>query len=355
MLKMAGELRRRQEVRQDLIVPDSRIKAKALDQGPTIVIESGGWDRDTYVSATDWAHQQVALKAGIPKKFYARLIDEAPDLWEETVNRFLPVGKNRLVRLLDDRMIAFLSDRYLTIDNYHAFNVALSTFQIVEREQGARVQVLRGDLTDTRMYIRAIMPEREYSFVRPDGGQEVLHPGIIISNSEVGDGMFTVAPFLYRAVCSNGIIMGKRGSDVGIHRVHRSSRMPEGILSPETRALRAEAMVGEMRDLIKATFATGQAFDAMIQASENAAATPILDVTGTVSAVSDALSLSEEETQALLNHFMKEGDNTAWGLVNGVTRMAQDRDPDRRVELEAGAYDLLTARDLRWAKVVADA
>lgn len=66
------------------------------------------------------AHGQFSDYLGVPKKYYDRMLQEAPDLLCRNLNHWLENGKNerRLVRTLDGEVRAVLSDRYRLLDNY---------------------------------------------------------------------------------------------------------------------------------------------------------------------------------------------------------------------------------------------
>ena len=64
------------------------------------------------------AHDHIGLKAGIPARYYDRMLTEAPELLAASVNRwFRDDGDKRMVRTLAGDVRAFLSDRYARIEN----------------------------------------------------------------------------------------------------------------------------------------------------------------------------------------------------------------------------------------------
>src|SRR5439155_22108046 len=72
----------------------------------------------------------------------------------------------------------------------------------------------------------------------------------------------------------------------------------------------------------------------LVEQLRGAAKITIQDPREVVDATAKDLDLSEEKKLDLLRYFAKEGD-TVFGLVNGITRLAQDEsDFDRRVDLE---------------------
>jgi len=58
------------------------------------------------------------------------------------------------------------------------------------------------ELTDTRMYLKCVTSRLTHEMAPGD----VVQAGVVISNSEVGQGTLSVQPLLFRLVCRNGLI-----------------------------------------------------------------------------------------------------------------------------------------------------
>ncbi len=89
-----------------------------------------------------------------------------------------------------------MSDRFLRLDNFELAQAVLP----VLGEMGEGVQIVSSEMTQTRMYIKAINRRLELEVNKGD----VVQAGICISNSEVGLGSLKVEPLVYRLVCLNG-------------------------------------------------------------------------------------------------------------------------------------------------------
>lgn len=64
-------------------------------------------------AVTDHAHGQIAQRLDIPAKYYNRMRSEAPALLAANVNNwFQEQPERRMIRTLDGKARAFLSDRY---------------------------------------------------------------------------------------------------------------------------------------------------------------------------------------------------------------------------------------------------
>lgn len=67
---------------------------------------------------THHAQGQIAAWAEIPRKYYEKMREDAPDLLQQNVNHWFSLfDGNRMIRTLDGTARAFLSDRYHRMDN----------------------------------------------------------------------------------------------------------------------------------------------------------------------------------------------------------------------------------------------
>jgi hypothetical protein len=224
----------------------------------------------------------VAAKMGIPVAYLRRLREDRPDLYDANANGLLR-GKSRvgadgqrhevypgdarsfLLRLFrgDDGehgvARAMLSDRYAAADN---LDVLMSALEGV-RAAGVEVDVARADLTDRRMIVKMHAPSiateaRDLlaGYRSPFTGQTgddcpVVFAGLRITNSETGDGRFTITPEVTVQVCSNGMVISR---DV-VAQTHIGGRLDAGVVrwSADTERKNLEVVKAKTRDAV-ATF-----------------------------------------------------------------------------------------------------
>jgi hypothetical protein len=283
---------------------------------------------------TRHGHNQLALKCGIPIRYYWAMIQEGmTDLTAENVNAWLEKqADQRLIRILDGRVRAILSDRYRPLDNYDL------AFQVMERAKEHEAEIIDASLTPTKLYIKVTVPQYREEVKAGDP----YVPGLVVSNSEVGDGAFTVEPFMWRLVCKNGLIGPMR-----LYKIHLGGRLQLGelIFKDETKQKMDEALWAQVRDTIDATFSP-KIFKAFMDQIRDAEQIPLDKVEAKEildSTVKD-LFLSDQKRLDLIKYWGKEGD-TVCGFVNGVTRLAQDFEGyDHQVRAERYAGKLLEAR-----------
>jgi hypothetical protein len=252
------------------------------------------------------------------------------DLTADNVNAWLVRNADkRLVRVADGRIRALLSDRYRPMDNY---DLAIAT---MERAKEHEATVQECSLTETRMYVKLVVPHYQEEV---KAGDPVV-PGLIVSNSEVGDGAFRVEPFVFRLVCRNGAI-----GMSSLYKVHLGQRLEIGelIYKDDTRKAADDLLWREVRDIIDSTF-NREVLKALVAKMRDSQAIPIEKPQEAIEVNAKLLGISDKQKIDLLRYFAKEGD-TLFGLVNGITRLAQDfENYDDKIRLERHAGELLFA------------
>lgn len=121
--EMAAELARRSLAKQDCVA-DTRKMEMVVDSGlPQLKIGDGPVSSVNTSPVNEIAHRQIATRLDIPAKYYDRMRAETPELLASNVNHwFQTQPEKRLVRMLDGRVRAFLSDRYQRIENEQIAN-----------------------------------------------------------------------------------------------------------------------------------------------------------------------------------------------------------------------------------------
>lgn len=342
---LAEEITRIAQSKRDVVADTRQLQFGADEAGAVLVIDDAGGDGGIgHFGLRSLAHEQIGDRVGIPRRYYRRLQDEAPALLATNVNHwFTNKPERRLVRTLDGQVRAFLSDRYLRLDNY---DVAQRLLPVIQQ---AGAQVASCALTDSRMYIKATLP----GLRREVRVGDIVCAGVMISNSEVGLGALQIYPLTERLVCSNGMVHTAWGGT----RRHIGRRITDDdvqqVLSAEALAADDHAYWLAARDMVQAAFNELQ-FHQIVEHMQAAADSPriALPLKG-VEVLANKLDLEDHEAEGVLGHLVNGGDLSAWGAANAVTRYAQDvADYDRCTELEAmGDRVLAMASDGSWAAV----
>lgn len=356
---LAQEIERQANEKRDFVASTQSINLlPALPESGTdgfrLALGRGGEDRidgETGVEmfgATDTFHGQLASYAGIPKAYYDTMRREAPELLTKNVNHWLHVKPQpRMVRTLDGNARAFLSDRYRALDNFELLQAILPEFT-----EHTGLEIVSCEVTAQRMYVKALSP-RIRGEVKP--GDEV-QAGIVISNSEVGAGSLRVEPLVYRLVCLNGLITNAamRKYHVGRKQLESEEAIQE-LLSTRTRELADSAFFATVRDVVRGSLQQ-DVFDRNVARLLEASGRPINgDPIKTVELTRKKFSLTEGEGSQILQHLIRGGDLSQWGLANAVTRSAQDvPDYDRATAFERLGGEIIELAPRDWS-VLAEA
>lgn len=336
--ELAQEIMRQQQTKKDFIVPTGRMIL--LPSGEQLFLEA---ETKQFFDVTSMCHQQIGDKIGIPRKYYERMLQEAPSLLSNNVNHWLrEKPEKRMLRTMDGKARAFLSGRYRRLDNYDLLETVLP---IVQEQE---CNIVSCDVTDKKLYLKVVSPKIEAEVKKGD----VVQAGIVVSNSEIGMGTLTVSPLVYRLICLNGQIM----ADSSLRKTHLG-RNQEGdgvfeMLTDATKIANDRAFWMKVKDVI--AHAISQVwFDKTVNRMTIAAQQRIKKpITESVKVLSNQFSFNQNEQSSVLENIIREGDYTKWGLSNAVTRMSQNvEDYDRATELEVIGGQIIDLSPDDWKEV----
>ena len=335
--EMAAEIMRQSEAKADYLVKTDNIKMDVWNNQPILhLYDDNGIERVEPMDIRSTAHQQLSDFLGIHRRYYTKMLQEDSELLSYNVNRWLQKkSEQRMIRTIDGHARAFLSSRYRRIDN---LDIARVTLPIIEKMTGARYESC--ELTEDYMYIKVVNP-RLTAEVTPG---DIVQAGVIISNSETGQGTVCVRPLVYRLVCSNGMVV----NDAAARRYHlgRINTTDDTMLlySRETIAADDYAFIKKLQDTVKAAVDEAQFAQVISKMQESKdAMLNTKDIPGVIEMVSSNFKLNDDESPGVMQHLIEEGDFTLYGLANAVTRYSQDVDSyDRATKLEEIGYSILT-------------
>jgi hypothetical protein len=367
--ELAQEIERRAGARKDYIVGTNALKMNTVEvRTPVAGAKSGNMPGDGDSTAVhleprliltngspspypirELAHRQIGERLGIPAKYYDRMLAEAPQLLVANANHwFEQQGEKRMVRTLDGHVRAFLSNRYQRIDNHEVAEVVLPTLM----EAGRDLQIVSCEVTEKRLYIKAT----DKSVVAEVKGSrrvgDLVEAGMMITNSEVGLGAVQVTPFLNFLWCLNGCVINK----AGMRSTHVGTRLDvdddiAALLADDTRKVLDRGVLLKVRDTVRALLdskAHQQRVDKMSEQTQQLITAP--NPAAAIEVLANDYQLNEGEQGSVLRHLIQGGDLSRYGLMNAVTRTAEDApDYDRATELEAlgGRIFELPANDWR--------
>ena len=282
-----------------------------------------------------WAHQQMAEFCGIPFEYYKRMQAQQHGLLDTSLHTWLDSlgDKPRMVRTLDGRVRAVLSNRYRRLDNYDVANTVLP----VLISAGATFRRLH--VTEESMLIQAVFAEKKADVQLGD----TIMLGVTIENNEVGKGCVSVAPMSYRLVCLNGMTH----NTLGHKRQHVGTKMggdgdPSEFYKDDTLKASDTALMLQLRDVTEKA-CSDAVLETITSDFQRALGVPITaQPLHAVQELTTRHGLTEGEGTNVLQHQLAGGSLTQWGMVQAITRAAQDaEDGMRGHEMEVIGGDVL--------------
>jgi hypothetical protein len=345
LLQLAEELQRQLASKRDMIVP-TVLMDHQTNGGETIIAITAPDGVQSY-KTTELFRRQLADKLKIPFAYFERMRATQPELLDRNVNTWLKSEpEQRMVRTLDGQARAYLSDRYRRLDNYDLMEHVLP---MLRELPGARIESC--ELTPVRMYLKVITPNVEYEIRRGD----IVQAGVVISNSEVGQGTLSVQPLVYRLVCSNGLIVpdaAMRKSHVG--RTAEASENEITLFKDDTLEAEDKAFFLKVRDVVQSAVSEATFTLAAEKMRRTLGIQLGADPVKTVENLGVRYLLNEQERTGVLRHLISGGELSGYGLVNAVTAFAQDvENYDRSTELEALGGKLIDQKASDWDALMA--
>ena len=340
LVELAQEIERQNASKKDFIAPVGSLKAtvETVAEVPRVVMNLKGQDA---FPLTPYAHGQMAQFLEIPKPYYDRMQAKRPDLLAASMNAWLEEmagAKNprRMLRTMDGKVRALLSDSYRPLDNGDLAEAVLPVLQ------GMNLLILSSEITERRLYIKAVdqsitkdLPE---GFSMGDGSHKIFDtvaPAIVISNSEIGAGSLSIETSIFTRACTNLATFG-----ASLRKYHTGARAElsedvYALLTTSTKRTTDQALWMQTRDLVAAAFNEAK-FEATTQKLISARSDKIeADVIEVVERATERFTWTQSEKSSVLQHLIKGGDLSRYGLHAAVTRTAEDLgDYDRASEFE---------------------
>ncbi len=306
---------------------------------------------------TEHAHRQIAGRLQIPWKFYARMLEDHTDIVLDAVNKlFEREPGTRLLRTMDNKLRAFLSNRYKRIDNDQVLGAALP--EIVKGD--LETTLLSSQVTDRNLYLKVLFTgkgmEQEIGKTR-DGTPDIVKPGFSLKNSEIGAGSEEISAFFYRSFCHNGCVFGKTDA-FSFRRVHLGGTLIEGtnfeVLSDKSKKLEDETILSQVTDVMHAIASpefVNQMGDKLRSLKDG---TTIENPVPAVELLAKDVGLSQTESDQVLQNLIEDRDYSRWGVVNAVTKVANSEavDYDRASDLELLGSKLIDINAASWKRIV---
>lgn len=345
--ELAAKIENDARSQKDLIAPTDQIRMTVVDNDVNLSIDGHG-----QYGINENTHGQISARLAIPKKYYDRMLSDAPTLLSQNVNTWFQANPEpRMVRTITDRgpagtdglARAFLSNRYRRIDHIMVAQAVLP--QILEH---GGLTPIQNAITDNHLFMKFVNPRVEAEVAVGDPVQA----GFAITNSEVGKGAYSVEMFLYRLICLNGMI-----TQTSIRKFHSGRAWDaEGeayeVFSDATLEADDRVLMMKMQDLVKVALEQSK-FDTLVEKARLAAGTEVTSVNlmKSVEVLSNHLGIGQDLTQIVTQNLLMarpsngKAHHTLWDYANAVTSVANHEplknDFDRQHELQKLGSEVL--------------
>lgn len=317
---------------------------------------------------TEWAKRQMGSLLGVQwdKWFDPKLV--TPQFVQEELNRrFSRTGLKMKLRTTrfgmdkkgvpgcDGYLRAILSPTYFAIDDERVFDRLERSFGSRVSEMGFMQHYGRNTWTNDHGHYYTVIGKGvnvgdiEYNHADQSvkdayavaggskelGQEDWVYQGFTIRNSEVGFTAVIVDEFFLRLVCNNGAMVTSGGGNL-MYRQHRPIED------------------AELDNQFKQVFdsAPGQ-WDRTGKTLMALKAAPIHEPVAELDKILESMETTKKFRELAAEKFKLEPLPSAWGVLNAITRAAQDsQDMDKRFELEALAGTFLQKHAPRLAPLI---
>ena len=334
LAQLGMELQRQRKNRQDFLADTRSLEMQSDSYGSTLRLSLDRYDYSFTVG--DVAHQQIAARLNIPYRYYAKMQNEAPDLLDQNVNRWLNQNpERRMIRVLDGNVRAFLSDRYRRLDN---LELCAAVLPVINEMKGSNIESC--EVTPTHLYLK-VVNRRLKAEIRVG---DVVQAGFVVSNSEVGLGSLRVEPLVFRLVCKNGLIckdIAQKKYHVG-RQVNVSDDNAYELYSDETLAQDDKTFFMKVQDVVRCAVDEAK-FALTVDKLRDATQIPLKhDPVKAVELLADKFQLTENERGDILRQLFIGADNSRYGLINAVTAASKiAKSYERATDLERIGGEIL--------------
>lgn len=265
---------------------------------------------------TQFAFSQLCARMGVPANYIKKCFTTGKE--ELALQNFRAWAQeadgNLMVRENDGVVRAVLSDSYAPFDSYQVLRALKYT---VDMKRWIPTQV---HLSEDRLVVRFV----DFTPLPVNDGSP-LYIGFTVSSSDVGRGSLNIKMMVYRSVCTNGMLISDMGGTL-YRQHHIGQAMTESKLQ----------VFNKIFDGLDVTA------KAIVSNIDNCRRQQLKDyeMTMLIEKAKREMKLSEKSVDKLKELIDTTYEPTRWGLINGVTELAQDFTLETRLDMEnwAGSF-----------------
>lgn len=267
---------------------------------------------------------QLSTKIGVPARYIDKCVQSGRlSLAQDNVNSWLEdYNKDLFIRAYGDSIRGILSSKYSVCDTPEILRVLDDAVDL------NKYNIKGSFLNEERLHIRLIGKE-----MLPINNED-LFAGLFIDSSDVGRSILTVKFGIYKQVCTNGLVIARAGGTL-------FEQKHIGITAEEFHE-------GLVKSLQNVDLLTENAVEWVRRAKHrdnhwSAVSEYEDDIKEFVAYIRQQTNLSDDSAHKVIDLMQTKYEDNRWGLINGITEVAQDFTLERRLELERFAGNLLVA------------
>ena len=271
-----------------------------------------------------YALGQLGSKIGVPVRYLDKCIQSGRiDLAQDNVNSWLEdYNKDLFIREFSGGIRGVLSNKYSVCDSHEILEAVDDAVDL------SKYKVKGSFLNEERLHVRLIGKE-----MLPVDGED-LFAGLFLDSSDVGRNILTVKFGIYKQVCTNGLVIARAGGTL-------FEQKHIGITAEEFHE-------GLVKSLQNVDLLTENAVEWVRRAKHrdnhwSAVSEYEDDINEFVAYIRQQTNLSDDSAHKVIDLMQTKYEDNRWGLINGITEVAQDFTLERRLELERIAGNLLVA------------
>lgn len=265
------------------------------------------------MEATSFARGELCGKLRIPSRYISRCVENhREDLAADNLRSWMENDDRKIMlRQYDGHIRGVMSGSYSRYDAPDILDSVKDVF-------GSKLTLKGSFLNEERLHLRLVETE-----MLPIENED-LYAGITLDSSDIGRSGLSVKFFIYKQVCTNGLTIAKssgklfRQKHIGLNHEDFKTGLEAGLESFET----------VKEDVIE-----------MIKETHNIPLTQ--DIEALSEKVKAATKLSDDDIDQVMVLVADRYEPTQWGLINGITEVAQKFTLERRLELEEIAGNML--------------
>lgn len=271
-----------------------------------------------------YALGQLSTKVGVPANYIEKCVRSGRiDLAQDNVNSWLEdFNKDLLIREHNGRVRGVLSNKYSICDSHEILEAVDDAVDL------SKYKIKGSFLNEERLHVRLVGRE-----MLPIDGED-LFAGLFLDSSDVGRNILTVKFGIYKQVCTNGLVIARAGGTlfeqkhIGITAEEFHSGLVKSLQNIDILTENATEWVRRAKHRDNHWSSISEYED---------------DIEEFVAYIRQQTNLSNESAHKVIDLMQTKYEDNRWGLINGITEVAQDFTLERRLELERIAGNLLVA------------